>query len=87
MSRLNSVLISLFINETGKVATYHKEGAVYHTLDYVNWLEDRVAGPAESAPKAPNNRVMQSCNGCTADDMDCIKCSRNEHFKDYYTTS
>ena len=81
MSRLNSVLISLFINETGKVATYHKEGAVYHTLDYVNWLEDRVAGPAESAQKAPNNARDEICS----DDICeyCEGCSTMPSCKDY----
>ena len=34
-----SQLTSKFEAETGQVAMYRKDGADYHTLRYVNWLE------------------------------------------------
>jgi hypothetical protein len=39
------------------------------------------------AQQTTNSAITQSCKGCTVNDMDCIKCSMNEHVKDYYTTA
>jgi hypothetical protein len=55
---------------------------------YDCWQVIRAANRAESAPSAaPNTARAQSCDGCTADEMDCIRCVRNEHVRDYYTTA
>ena len=45
---LNTKLMQQYKSETGKEATYQKEGATYHFLDYVDWLEDRASETAES---------------------------------------
>jgi len=37
--KINTELIEQFKNETGGDAIYNKNGATFHTLDYVNWLE------------------------------------------------
>ena len=42
MNKINDKLLKEFSEETGLVGTYTKEGATYHTLNYVNWLESRV---------------------------------------------
>jgi hypothetical protein len=42
MEKLNYGLFERYKSETGKEAIYNKQGATFHTLDYVNWLESRV---------------------------------------------
>lgn len=51
-------------------------------------LRNKAAQKESGTQKSiPNNAMKQSCKGCTADEMDCIRCSKNEHVKDYYTTA
>lgn len=43
MEKLNYGLFERYKNETGKEAIYNRQGATFHTLDYVNWLESQIA--------------------------------------------
>jgi hypothetical protein len=36
------VLVERYFSETGQKAMYRKKGVDYHTLRYVQWLEDKV---------------------------------------------
>jgi hypothetical protein len=49
---LNKMLMDLFNRETACQATYQKDGAVYHTLKYVDWLENRAARRTQPATEA-----------------------------------
>lgn len=40
--KLNYGLFERYKSDTGKEAIYNRQGATFHTLDYVNWLESRV---------------------------------------------
>ena len=46
---LNKRLMKLFNFETACQATYQKDGSTYHTLKYVDWLEDRTTKLEELA--------------------------------------
>ena len=53
-----SQLTSKFESETGNVAMYRKDGADYHTLRYVNWLEALVEKFNCSAQSGPTNTTQ-----------------------------
>jgi hypothetical protein len=52
---LNKKLMEEFKKETGLEPIYKREASTYHTLKYVDWLEERAAKTGESQPEpAPN---------------------------------
>ena len=54
MKKINTKLIEKFKSETGNNAIYSKSGATYHTLKYVNWLEDNLKRSDNTgSPKLP----------------------------------
>jgi hypothetical protein len=56
-----SQLTSKFESETGNVAIYRKDGADYHTLRYVNWLESLVEKFKSAAQGGPANNGSTPC--------------------------
>ena len=62
MEKLNDHLLNLFTEETNKSPTYRKEGVVYHTLEYVNWLEKRAA--EIGAQNTSHNSDRVPCSEC-----------------------
>jgi len=57
-----------FESETKQVAMYRKDGADYHTLRYVNWLEALVEKFNSEAQSGPTNNARDemppSCTEC-----------------------
>jgi transposase-like protein len=64
-----SQLTSKFESETGLVAMYRKEGADYHTLRYVNWLE--------AAEEKFNSANLITCPACVSATKPIIRDSRH----------
>jgi hypothetical protein len=51
MDKINIELIERYRNETSERAIYTKNGATYHTLKYVNWLESKLTpSPVQDKP-------------------------------------
>jgi len=48
---LNKRLMNLYNLETACQATYQKDGSTYHTLKYVDWLEERTTKLEELAQR------------------------------------
>ena len=52
---LNKELMELFIKETGNKPTYWHDGGTMHTLQYVDWLEDRALKLADALKPSHNS--------------------------------
>lgn len=66
MSVLNDKLLKEFSDETGLEPTYRKGASTYHSLKYVNWLEEKIT--ADNSKNTP-------CETCTDDNCDkCANC-------------
>jgi hypothetical protein len=75
---LNQELMARYKAETGKEATYRANASTYHTLKYVDWLEERAAKAAESVPTSTNTGMagaeppqIKPCS--RKDDCACIR--------------
>ena len=52
---LNEKLMNMYSAETGDDATYKKGSSVYHTLKYVDWLEEIASKNLEAAKQPTAN--------------------------------
>ena len=50
---LNKQLMEQFTKETGDNPTYNAEGATYHTLRYVDWLEKKLSATEAGCDQQP----------------------------------
>ncbi len=65
---LNADIMLLFENETGLKSIYKSDGKTYHTLKYVDWLEDRLQKHLVANDSASHNKAMfqfpHTCDDC-----------------------
>ena len=60
MPKWNEKMLNLFTEETGKTPTYRVSGVVHHTLEYVNWLEERASKSEVAAHSTSDNTSMDA---------------------------
>jgi hypothetical protein len=71
MEKWNKELFELFTSETNNLATRWVNGACFHTIEYVNWLEKRATetgaqNTSHNKPSAP------LCRCCDCEVVSCI---------------
>ena len=63
MGGLNDGLLREFIEEMNEIPTYIKEGATYHTLKNVNWLEGELEDIREVKKKLTDEILIKLKDG------------------------
>ena len=92
MGGLNTKFLNKFISETGREPTYSKNGVTYHTLRYVNWLEDNTEKlqaenarlKTELADSLPLQKVREAFKYCTEqiekwEEFNALNCQNCNH--------
>ena len=73
---IDKELMRQFGNETDRVAMYRRDGADYHTLRYVQWLEAKVRDSKKTCdnPECNNGVVWIDGGIIGVNDVPCPEC-------------